>query len=61
MKGFALSRGRDGAVTSQDVRDADARRRADLIDPLGAERLGDGTLRARRITDKEAFKLYGNT
>jgi hypothetical protein len=33
----------------------------DYIDPLGAERLGDGTLRARRITDKEAFKLYGNT
>jgi hypothetical protein len=33
----------------------------DYIDPLGAERLGDGRLRARRITDKEAFKLYGNT
>jgi hypothetical protein len=33
----------------------------DYIDPLGAEKLGDGRLRARRITDKEAFKLYGNT
>jgi hypothetical protein len=33
----------------------------DYIDPLGGEKLGDGTIRARRITDKEAFKLYGNT
>jgi hypothetical protein len=33
----------------------------DYIDPLNAEKLGDGTIRARRITDKEAFKLYGNT
>jgi len=33
----------------------------DYIDPLGAERLGDGTLRARRIDSKEAFRLYGNT
>lgn len=33
----------------------------DYIDPLGAEKRGDGTLRARRITHTEAFKLYGNT
>lgn len=33
----------------------------DYIDPLGADKLGDGTLRARRIDHKEAFKLYGNT
>lgn len=33
----------------------------DYVDPLGAERLGDGTLRARRIDYKEALKLYGNT
>lgn len=33
----------------------------DYIDPLGAEKLGDGRLRARRIDQKEAFKLYGNT
>lgn len=33
----------------------------DYIDPLNAERLGDGTLRARRIDGKEAFRLYGNT
>jgi hypothetical protein len=33
----------------------------DYIDPLNAEKLGDGTLRARRIDGKEAFKLYGNT
>jgi hypothetical protein len=33
----------------------------DYVDPLGGEKLGDGRLRARRITDKEAFKLYGNT
>jgi hypothetical protein len=31
------------------------------IDPLGAEKLGDGTLRARRIDYEEAKKLYGNT
>ncbi len=33
----------------------------DYIDPLGAQRLGDGTLRARRLDHKEAFRLYGNT
>jgi hypothetical protein len=33
----------------------------DYVDPLGGDRLGDGTIRARRLTDKEAFKLYGNT
>jgi hypothetical protein len=33
----------------------------DYIDPLGARKLGDGTLRARRIDYKEALKLYGNT
>ena len=33
----------------------------DYIDPLGADKLGDGTLRARRIEYKEALKLYGNT
>jgi hypothetical protein len=33
----------------------------DYIDPLGAEKLGDGRLRARRIDYKEALKLYGNT
>lgn len=33
----------------------------DYIDPLGGEKLGDGTIRVRRLTDKEAFKLYGNT
>lgn len=33
----------------------------DYIDPLGADRLGDGRLRARRITYEEARKLYGNT
>ena len=33
----------------------------DYLDPLGGEKLGDGTLRAARLTDKEAFKLYGNT
>lgn len=33
----------------------------DYIDPLNAQKLGDGTLRARRIDGKEAFKLYGNT
>jgi hypothetical protein len=33
----------------------------DYVDPLGGDHLGDGTLRARRLTDKEAFKLYGNT
>lgn len=33
----------------------------DYIDPLGADKLGDGTLRARRINYKEALKLYGNT
>jgi hypothetical protein len=33
----------------------------DYVDPLGAEKLGDGTLRARRLTDKEAFRLYGDT
>jgi hypothetical protein len=33
----------------------------DYIDPLGAEKLGDGRLRARRIEYKEALKLYGNT
>lgn len=32
----------------------------DYIDPLGGEKLGDGRLRVRRITDKEAFRLYGN-
>lgn len=33
----------------------------DYVDPLGGDKLGDGTIRARRLTDKEAFKLYGNT
>jgi hypothetical protein len=33
----------------------------DYIDPLGGEKLGDGRLRARRITYEEALKLYGNT
>jgi len=33
----------------------------DYIDPLNAEKLGDGRLRARRIEYKEALKLYGNT
>jgi hypothetical protein len=33
----------------------------DYIDPLGADKLGDGTLRARRIEYKEALRLYGNT
>ncbi|MET0645293.1 MAG: hypothetical protein ABW208_01645 [Pyrinomonadaceae bacterium] len=33
----------------------------DYVDPLGADKLGDGTLRARRIDYKEALKLYGNT
>jgi hypothetical protein len=33
----------------------------EYIDPLGGEKLGDGRVRVRRITDKEAFKLYGNT
>ena len=33
----------------------------DYLDPLGADRLGDGTLRARRIDYKEALRLYGNT
>jgi hypothetical protein len=33
----------------------------DYIDPLGGQKLGDGTIRARRLTDKEAFKLYGNS
>lgn len=33
----------------------------DYIDPLGAQRLGDGTLRARRLDHKDAFRLYGNT
>ena len=33
----------------------------DYIDPLGADKLGDGRLRARRIDYKEALKLYGNT
>ena len=33
----------------------------DYIDPLGAQKNGDGTLRARRLTHTEAFKLYGNT
>lgn len=33
----------------------------DYIDPLGAQKNGDGTLRARRLTHAEAFKLYGNT
>jgi hypothetical protein len=33
----------------------------EYIDPLGADKLGDGRLRARRLTHTEAFKLYGNT
>jgi hypothetical protein len=33
----------------------------DYIDPLGGEKLGDGTIRARRLTVEESFKLYGNT
>lgn len=33
----------------------------DYIDPLGGDKLGDGTIRARRLTHTEAFKLYGNT
>jgi hypothetical protein len=33
----------------------------DYIDPLAADKLGDGRLRARRIDYKEALKLYGNT
>lgn len=33
----------------------------DYLDPLGGQKLGDGTIRARRLTDKEAFRLYGNT
>jgi hypothetical protein len=33
----------------------------DYVDPLGGEKLGDGRLRVRRLTGKEAFKLYGNT
>jgi hypothetical protein len=33
----------------------------DYIDPLGADKLGDGRLRARRIDHKEAFRLYGTT
>ena len=33
----------------------------DYIDPLGADKLGDGTIRARRIDHTEALKLYGNT
>jgi hypothetical protein len=33
----------------------------EYIDPLGAEKLGDGRLRARRIEYKEALNLYGNT
>jgi hypothetical protein len=33
----------------------------DFIDPLGGEKLGDGTIRARRLTVEESFKLYGNT
>lgn len=33
----------------------------DYIDPLGAHKNGDGTLRARRLAHAEAFKLYGNT
>jgi hypothetical protein len=31
----------------------------DFIDPMHAESLGDGTLRARRLHTKEALKLYG--
>lgn len=33
----------------------------DYIDPLGGDKLGDGTIRARRLESKEAFRLYGNT
>ncbi|HEY9285219.1 MAG TPA: hypothetical protein VIP46_17325 [Pyrinomonadaceae bacterium] len=28
--------------------------------PIGAQKLGDGTPRARRLDHKEAFRLYGN-
>jgi len=31
------------------------------VDPLGGQKLGDGRIRARRLTHTEAFKLYGNT
>ena len=31
----------------------------DLVDPAGAEKLPDGTLRARRIGWDESLRLYG--
>lgn len=31
----------------------------DYIDPLGGERLSDGSIRVRRIEQKEAYRLYG--
>lgn len=33
----------------------------DYIDPRGGEKLGDGLIRARRIEEKEARKLYGKS
>ena len=33
----------------------------DYVDPLGAEKLSDGLIRARRIEVKEAYKLYGKS
>lgn len=33
----------------------------DYIDPLGGEKLADGTIRARRIGKKEAYRLYSGS
>ena len=31
------------------------------LDPAGGEKLGDGSLRVRRLTSQEAHKLYGKS
>ncbi|MEP7342886.1 MAG: hypothetical protein ABI977_34475 [Acidobacteriota bacterium] len=31
------------------------------LDPTGGEKLGDGSMRIRHLTTKEAYKLYGKS
>jgi VIT1/CCC1 family predicted Fe2+/Mn2+ transporter len=33
----------------------------EYIDPLGAQKLEGGLIRARRMTDGEAYRMYGKT
>ena len=45
-------------LRARDALGAPARYFIDLVDPSGAEKLTDGTLRARRIGWEESLRLY---